>query len=288
MEPDFTIVTASYNYGKFIGDCLESVATQKGVTFEHLVFDGGSTDETAGVVARFPHVKFVQEPDNGMCDAINKGFRAARGKWVMWLNSDDRLRPGALAAVKAFAKEHDKTDVVFGCWNFIDAEGLFLRRMTLFPYLHKMICYYGCYIGSTSTFFRRESVIEDGNFLNERFRYIMDGEYFARLYSLGKDFTYFPAVLADFRWHGENLSIRNFGKLTVDDWLTTQKQYAETLAIRRAYGGFAFRNENLNRIRDGVRYFYWKGIKKILKMVYLAKLRKIDVEEDDSRVPREG
>ena len=52
---DFSIVTASYNYGHYIGECLESVATQKGVTFEHLVMDAVSKDNTAEVTARFPH-----------------------------------------------------------------------------------------------------------------------------------------------------------------------------------------------------------------------------------------
>ena len=59
MTPDFTVVTASYNYGRFIGDCLGSVAGQGGVTVEHLVFDGGSTDATAEVLSRFPAVSAV-------------------------------------------------------------------------------------------------------------------------------------------------------------------------------------------------------------------------------------
>ena len=88
MIPDFTVVTASYNYGHYIRDCLESVAGQSGVTLEHLIYDGCSTDDTAEIVAEFPYAKFVQEPDKGMSDAINKGFAAAKGKWVMWLNTD--------------------------------------------------------------------------------------------------------------------------------------------------------------------------------------------------------
>ena len=134
MNLDFTIVTASYNYGHYIGECLESVASQEGVTFEHLVMDAGSKDDTAEVVARWAHAEFHQEPDKGMSDGINKGFRRARGKWVMWLNADDRLKPGALRKVKEFAELHAEADVIYGCWDFIDANGKFLRRMTLFPF----------------------------------------------------------------------------------------------------------------------------------------------------------
>jgi glycosyltransferase involved in cell wall biosynthesis len=99
MNPDFSIVTPSFNYGRYIEDCLNSVADQEGVKLEHLVMDAGSTDDTATIVQRYPHASFYQEPDAGMSDGINKGFRRARGTWVMWLNADDRLKPGALQAL---------------------------------------------------------------------------------------------------------------------------------------------------------------------------------------------
>jgi glycosyltransferase involved in cell wall biosynthesis len=273
MTPDFTVVTASYNYGRFIGDCLGSVAGQGGVTVEHLVFDGGSTDATAEVLSRFPGVSAVTGPDRGMCDAINQGFRAARGEWVMWLNADDRLLPGALAAVKEFAARHPEADVIYGCWNFIGEDGGFQRRMTLFPYLQDMMLYMGCYIGSTATFFRRRTVTAEGHLLNESFRYVMDGEYYARLGSLGKRFAYFPKVLADFRLHGENLSFRNHGARGVDDWLKLQKQFAESRAYRRAYGRTWFADENLNAILDSVLYLFFRALKPLLKRLYLLKLR---------------
>ena len=274
MNPDFTIVTASYNYGHYIGECLESVVGQKGVTFEHLVFDGGSTDKTAEVVGGFPHASFVQEADRGMCDAINKGFRAARGKWVMWLNADDRLLPGALAAVKQFAENHNRADVIYGGWNFINGEGSFMHRMTVFPYKQGMMCYLGCYIGSTSAFYRRQTILDERLYLNEDFHYVMDGEYYARLFSLGKKFVYFPRIIAEFRWHNENISSRNHGVTDVSGWLRLQKQYAESRAIRRAYGGPSFKNEYLNGFADTLVYLYWRLIKITLKRIHLFRLRK--------------
>ena len=125
---DFTIITPSLNYGRFLGDCLASVAPQTGVTFEHLVIDGGSTDDSAAVAARFPHAVWTQGPDKGMSDAINKGFERARGDWVMWLNADDRLKPGALAEILKLL-EKSRADVVYGDWDFIDEAGNFLRHV---------------------------------------------------------------------------------------------------------------------------------------------------------------
>ena len=240
---DFTIVTPSYNYARYIGACLQSVASQDGVTCEHLVMDAGSNDGTAEVVANYPHAQWFQEPDKGMSDGINKGFLKAKGRWVMWLNADDLLRPGALRAVKEFADSRPEADVIYGCWNFVDGAGKFIRRMTVFPFRRGMIANHGCYIASTATFFRRERTIGEGHLLNIAFRSVMDGEYFCRLSRLGKNFAYLPRVLADFRLHDESISQRNLGKEDIDGVLAHQRQLAESRAIRRVYGVKLFKDE---------------------------------------------
>ena len=111
QPPLFSIITPSYNYAKYVRECIESVKAQEGVTFEHIVYDAGSTDGTLDILREYPHLDVTVEPDRGMSDAINKGFRKAKGKWVMWLNTDDRLLPGALKSVAAFAEQHPEADV---------------------------------------------------------------------------------------------------------------------------------------------------------------------------------
>jgi glycosyltransferase involved in cell wall biosynthesis len=264
---DFTIVTPSHNYGHFIGECLQSVAGQDGISFEHLVIDAESNDSTAKVVSMFSHASFFQEPDQGMSDGINKGFLKARGEWVMWLNADDRLLPGALKAVKDFAEEHPEADVIYGCWNFVDAKGSFVRKMTVFPFDRGMIANHGCYIASTATFFRRSTTISEGHLLNIRFRSVMDGEYFARLSSAGKGFAYLRRVLADFRLHEGSISQRNIGRGDINGVLAHQQQLAESRAIRRVYGVKLFRDEMLNGIVEGVLYHAYRVKKGILRVL---------------------
>ena len=261
---DFTIVTPSYNYSHYIGECLESVASQEGVTLEHLVMDACSTDNTAEVVAKFPHASFFQEPDKGMSDGINKGFRKAKGRWVMWLNADDRLKPGALKAVKEFAEAHPNADVIYGGWNYVDSEGAFQRRMTLYPFDRWMLVHYGCYIGSTACFYKRSTVIDEGHLLHVEFRYCMDGEYYARLAAAGKRFEHIPRILADFRLHGESLSQRNLGKIGLDSILKFQHQLAEPRTIRRVYGITLSDNDHVNGAVDCVLNF-WFRFKKMVK-----------------------
>ncbi len=265
---DFSIITPSYNYGHYIGECLQSVAEQQGVTFEHLVMDAGSRDDTAEVVARFPHASFFQEPDKGMSDGINKGFRRAKGKWVMWLNADDRLKPGALQAVKEFADTHPEADVIYGCWNFMNAEGDFIRRMTLFPFDRRILIQYGCYIGSTACFYHWETTIGQGHLLDTDFGFCMDGEYYARLASLGKRFTYCPQVMADFRLHGESISQQGLGKDDMKNVLRTQRLAAEPRAIRRIYGIKLFKDEHLNNIVDALLFHAFRLKKGMLKVIF--------------------
>ena len=268
MSPDFTIVTPSLNYGHYIGECLESVANQEDVSFEHLIFDAGSEDQTRKVVSAFPHASFFQEPDKGMSDAINKGFLKAKGKWVMWLNADDRLKPLALKTVKDFAEQHPTADVIFGCWNFMAADGIFIRRMTVFPFHHGMIANHACYIASTATFFRKETTIEEGFLLNIRFHSVMDGEYFCRLSAAGKRFDYLPRILADFRLHDGSISQRNLGKMDIDGVLAHQRQLAESRAIRRIYGVKFFSDEMLNGIVEGILYHAYRIFKGVLRLLY--------------------
>jgi glycosyltransferase involved in cell wall biosynthesis len=262
---DFTIITPSLNYGRFLGDCLASVARQEGVVLEHLVLDGGSTDDSAAVAAAFPHASWNQEPDAGMSDAINKGFARAQGEWVMWLNADDRLEPGALMEMKR-RLARSRADVVYGNWDFVDETGGFLRRVkglgwSLFVHVH-----HHCFIGSTAAFYRRESVIAQGYRLRRDFRCVMDGEFYARLAVAGKGFEFVPVKVADFRLHGENLSRRYFGKTRdMETILAAERLHVESRAIRRAYGITLFEDPYLNGLSDGMLWVVARGWKAVLK-----------------------
>jgi glycosyltransferase involved in cell wall biosynthesis len=220
--PTLSVVTPSFNGAEFIEDALLSVSRQEGVSVEHLVIDGASTDTTAEIVKRHPRARWVSEPDHGQSDAINKGFRLATGDLVGWLNADDYYLPGGLEAIAAAAERHPEADVIYGDCVFVDGKGAIVRSKVEHDFDRSVLMYFGCYIPSTSTFFRRR-LIDSGQLLDCDYRVCMDFEYFARLAHTGVRFHYVPRFIAAFRWHGSNVSIRNMVRRAEERRLVQQR-----------------------------------------------------------------
>jgi glycosyltransferase involved in cell wall biosynthesis len=202
----FSIITPSFNQGRFLADCVESVLSQTGVEVEHFIIDAGSTDETLEVLRRYPHLKWTSEPDAGMSDGINKGFLKATGDWLMWLNCDDYLLSGALVKVANYIAAHPEVDVVHGDCVFVREDRTPIRRKRDHPVDEFTLLFVGCFIPSTSAFYKRE-IVRRGLLLDTGYKVCMDWEYYLRLWRAGCRFGYLPEALAGFRWHGSNTSL---------------------------------------------------------------------------------
>lgn len=115
-----TVVTVCYNAADTIADTLSSVAAQEGVDVEHVIIDGGSSDLTLEIVARFPHVTtVVTEPDRGIYDAMNKGVKHATGDAIGFLNADDYFC--RCDALRLIADQLQDADAVVGDLVVVDA-----------------------------------------------------------------------------------------------------------------------------------------------------------------------
>jgi glycosyltransferase involved in cell wall biosynthesis len=113
--PRISIVTPSFNQGLYLEETILSVRNQGYANVEHIIIDGGSSDESAAILDRYRDSLsyVVSEPDAGQGAAINKGMARASGDILTWLNSDDMLAPGALAGV-AMAFATAEADLVAG------------------------------------------------------------------------------------------------------------------------------------------------------------------------------
>jgi hypothetical protein len=118
--PKISIITPSFNQGKYLEQCIQSVMNQGYDDFEHIVIDGGSTDETLQILEKYPHVTWISEPDEGQADALNKGFSIATGTIFGWLNSDDFYAPNIFGEVADNLKDYP---IIMGACELTDESG---------------------------------------------------------------------------------------------------------------------------------------------------------------------
>jgi glycosyltransferase involved in cell wall biosynthesis/SAM-dependent methyltransferase len=116
VPPTMTVCIPTYNRAAFIGDCLASVLDQLDDRMDILVVDDGSTDDTEAIVASLgrPDIRYIRKPHTNGADTRNVALREATGDFVLWVDSDDLLMPGAVAAHRTAMREFPDADVFYG------------------------------------------------------------------------------------------------------------------------------------------------------------------------------
>jgi len=200
MKPSISIITPSYNQGKFIERTILSVLSQNVKGIEYMIIDGGSVDETISILEKYSDkLSWVSEKDNGHSDAINKGILRSSGDIIGWLNSDDIYYPNALNEVLYFFETHPELEVVYGDSNHIDPYDQFIDKYPTEEWNWERLLE-TCFIPQPATFLRR-IVFEKYGLMDIRIRYSMDYEYWIRLGKQGVKFAYLPKLLAATRFH---------------------------------------------------------------------------------------
>ena len=155
-KPLVSIITPSYNQGKFIRATVESVLSQDYLNIEYIVVDGASTDDTLSILNEYKdRLQLISEPDNGQTDAINKGIRRAKGSITAYLNSDDIYPPGAISRVVHEFQQAPDTDFIYGDFYAIDADGKVFDKIKSISFDRKILLYDANYISQPASFYRK-------------------------------------------------------------------------------------------------------------------------------------
>jgi glycosyltransferase involved in cell wall biosynthesis len=204
QAPTMTIVTPSYQQGRFLDRTIYSVVSQQYPGLEYVVQDGGSSDETLDVLQRLDPVltRWVSEADDGQADAINRGFRDTTGDIMAWINSDDLLLPGSLASVARFFVDRPNVDVLYGHRLMIDENDRQIGSWTL-PRHDDLVLTLADYVPQETLFWRRSAWEAVGGRVDPSFEYALDWDLLLRFRDAGVTMARLPRYLGAFRVHDE-------------------------------------------------------------------------------------
>ncbi|EKD80071.1 MAG: glycosyl transferase family 2 [uncultured bacterium] len=228
--PKISVITPSYNQGKYIRATIESVLSQDYPNLEYFVIDGGSTDGTVEILKSYGNkIRWVSEHDAGQADAINKGLAVAKGEILAYLNSDDIYLPGALKRVGEYYAQ-TKADWITGDCLVIDEQGNISKNnwlisgykrflMTLYSSITLRIA--DSMLPQPSTFWSRQAYKKIGDF-NIKYHYVMDYDYWLRMAKY-----YHPhdlkVALSGFRSQDNSKSVTSRDKLMAEGLITLKE-----------------------------------------------------------------
>ena len=224
-----SVIVPSFNPGLYLRQALDSALGQVPAPHEVVVQDGGSTDGTVDVLRSFGNsVAWVSATDGGQSDALNKALARSTGDIVVWLNADDLLVPGSLAAAASAFETDPDLAFAYGDFDIIGSMGEVLRTYKSSAYSWMRIFARGCYIFSGSLFVRRQALLGIGGF-DETLHACMDLDLMLRLDAAGRS-QHLGWTIGQLRMHDANKSTTKLSMFL-----------HETLRVRRRYAGRSIR-----------------------------------------------
>lgn len=214
--PLVSVVTPSFNQGRFIERTVASVLSQDYPNLEYWVIDGGSTDETISVLRSFegdPRFHWLSERDRGQSDAVNKGWSRCRGAVLGWLNSDDTYLPGALRHLVGALQQHPGADAVYGDVAMITETDEVVLRLAGRP-LDLHLLFRRNYINQPAALQRRAAVLRWGP-LSLHHHFALDYEFYLKIALAGK-LLYLPELCATYRLHTTSKTVSTRGPFIRD------------------------------------------------------------------------
>jgi glycosyltransferase involved in cell wall biosynthesis len=204
-KPLISIITPSYNQGQFIEETIVSVLSQTYKNIQYIVIDGGSDDNTMEVINRYKDDIdiVIHEKDKGQGDAINKGFKLAKGELIGWINSDDILYPDCVERITNLYQMYPDGSIYYcSLLDKIDEFGNIIKTIHLPIPDKKYLQNVNYSIIQQGSFYKNELIKKVG-YIDENIHYCMDLDLWLRLLQYGKIYSINDSSCSAFRiWGG--------------------------------------------------------------------------------------
>jgi glycosyltransferase involved in cell wall biosynthesis len=211
----FSVITPSFNRVGFIRTAIESVLAQHYEPFEHIIMDGGSTDGTLELLASYPHLRVVSEPDQGLYDALNKGIGMAKGEIIGQLSSDDFYAPGIFSLIAELFSQNPEVEAVSGGARIFERpQGIEQTIMEYAGVSEEEIPYRATIgVGVFNAWFFRKTIFERIGGYSLEYPVVADSDFLIRCY-LGKiKVIPLSSVIYHYLQHAESLTVNSPGNL---------------------------------------------------------------------------
>lgn len=237
-SPLFSIIIPTFNSGRTLSTVLESILNQDFANFEVLIIDGVSKDDTLLVAKQFndPRVKVLSEPDSGAYNAMNKGVALAKGDWVYFLGSDDKLADNNVLQKVADATAMNNCELLYGNVKMVgeaswaEDDAIYDGSFTVDKLFTKNICH-------QAIFYKKEVFEKLGRF-KEVYKVCADWDFNHRCFA-GVRCQYIDVIVADF-FAGGISTQKKTDKFTNEDFVLNLKEYYKVSYLNRLFKSSAW------------------------------------------------
>jgi glycosyltransferase involved in cell wall biosynthesis len=242
MLKKVSIITPSFNQCEYLEDAIKSVINQKNILIEHIIIDGGSSDNTTEILKKYDHLKWVSEKDRGQTHALNKALELTTGDIVGWLNADDYYEKNIFESI---VNELEKKNInfVYGNFNYVNKSKEIIKKKkakNVFFLSKKIISRFICFVPSV-TFFINKNDLKNIKF-DEKMEYTMDKDFFANLINNNLKPKKINLTISNFRLHGANkFEMKN-------DKISKNIRYCEGIQIFNKYTKYKIPNNLIGRL----------------------------------------
>ncbi len=215
-KPLITVITVVFNADKYLEQTILSIINQNYKNIEFIIIDGASTDGTIDIINKYENIidNWISEKDNGVYDAMNKGIKLAKGKWINFMNAGDSFYNHSTVS-DVFKEDYSDIDIIYGDRQviFSDNKSKFIKAKELESmWQGKPMCHQSCFVAAD---YHKKNLFTLNYDICDDFKFIYDA------YHQKATFQYVDIVIAKYRSGG--LSVDNIHRAVFQDWLIVDK-----------------------------------------------------------------